>query len=171
MGQNTKQLCISECLSIAAEGDIYFTGPCETPVTIDMVGTSTVDKVGKKTILLKTTGHEKCRYTIALVCMYGWWSKAEHRSTYREYWRRIRAHTWTSPGPRCRTRRPVVGLASPATHWDPGPHPLSRPDTSATHWTFQHHQDLLPPRPTHLPWYSKLATVWLVYIDINKLDI
>ena len=69
MGQNTKQLCISECLSIAAEGDIYFTGPCETPVTIDMVGTSTVDKVGKKTILLKTTGHEKCRYTIALACI------------------------------------------------------------------------------------------------------
>ena len=64
MGQNTKQLCISECLSIAAEGDIYFTGPCETPVTMDMVGNSTVDKAGKK-----TTRHEKCRYTVALACM------------------------------------------------------------------------------------------------------
>ena len=41
----------------------------ETPVTMDMVGNSTVDKVGKKTILLKTTGHEKCRYTIALACI------------------------------------------------------------------------------------------------------
>ena len=34
-----------------------------------MVDTSTVDKVGKKTILLKTTGHEKCRYTVVLACM------------------------------------------------------------------------------------------------------
>ena len=35
----------------------------------DMVGNSTVDKVGKKTILLKTTGHEKRRYTVALAYM------------------------------------------------------------------------------------------------------
>ena len=41
----------------------------ETPVTMDMVGNNTVDKVGKKTILLKTTGHEKCRYTVVLACM------------------------------------------------------------------------------------------------------
>ena len=54
---------------MAAEGDSYFTDPCETPVTIDMVGNSTVDQVGMKTILLKTTGHEKCQYTIALACM------------------------------------------------------------------------------------------------------
>ena len=36
----------------------------EKPVTMDMVGNSTVDKVGKK-----TTGHEKYRYTVALACM------------------------------------------------------------------------------------------------------
>ena len=41
----------------------------ETPVTMDMVGNNTVDKVGKKTILLKTTGHEKCRYTVVLAYM------------------------------------------------------------------------------------------------------
>ena len=134
-----------QCLSMAAEGDSYFTGPCETPVTIDMVGSSIVDKVGKKTILLKTTGHEKCRYTIALGCMVDSQKLSTGQLTgYREYWRRICAHTWPSPGPRCRARRPVVALASPATHRYPGPHPSSRPDTLATHWTFQHHQDLLP---------------------------
>ena len=58
-----------QCLSMAGEGDSYFTGPCETPVTMDIVGNSIVEKVGKKTILLKTTGHEKCRYTVALACM------------------------------------------------------------------------------------------------------
>ena len=40
----------------------------ETPVNMDMVGNYTVDRVGKKTILLKTTGHEKCRYTVVLSC-------------------------------------------------------------------------------------------------------
>ena len=122
-----------QCLSMAVEGDIYFTGPCEKPVTIDMVGNSTIDKVGKKTILLKTTGHEKCRYTIALACMVDSQKLSTGQLTgYREYWRRICAHTWPSPGPRCRARRPVVALASPATHRYPGPHPSSRPDTLAT---------------------------------------
>ena len=36
----------------------------EKPVTMDVVGNSTVDKVGKK-----TTGYEKYRYTVALVCI------------------------------------------------------------------------------------------------------
>ena len=34
-----------------------------------MVCNNTVDKVEKKTILLKTTGHKKYRYTVVLACM------------------------------------------------------------------------------------------------------
>ena len=41
----------------------------ETPVNFDMVGNNTVNKRGEKTVLLKTTGHEKCRYTVVLACM------------------------------------------------------------------------------------------------------
>ena len=35
----------------------------ETPVWADMVSNTTVDVVGKKTVSMKTTGHEKCRVT------------------------------------------------------------------------------------------------------------
>mgnify|MGYP002803996814 CR=1 FL=1 len=38
----------------------------ETPVWCDMVSETTIDAVGKKTITLKTTGHEKARVSICL---------------------------------------------------------------------------------------------------------
>ena len=38
----------------------------ETPVWADMVFNTTVDVVGKKTVSMKTTGHEKCRVTVGL---------------------------------------------------------------------------------------------------------
>ena len=38
----------------------------ETPVWADMVSDTTVDVVGKKTVSMKTTGHEKCRVTAGL---------------------------------------------------------------------------------------------------------
>ena len=38
----------------------------ETPVWADMVSNTTVDVVGKKTVSMKTTGHEKCRVTAGL---------------------------------------------------------------------------------------------------------
>ena len=41
----------------------------ETPVNMDMVANTTVDKIGTKSVMLKTTGHEKCRYTVVLSCM------------------------------------------------------------------------------------------------------
>ena len=41
----------------------------ETPMNFDMVGNRTVSLKGEKTILLKTTGHEKIRFTVVLACM------------------------------------------------------------------------------------------------------
>ena len=41
----------------------------ETPVYQDMLPTTTVNKKGESTILLKSTGHEKNRYTVVLACM------------------------------------------------------------------------------------------------------
>lgn len=41
----------------------------ETPVTFDMPGNRTVNASGSKTVLLKTTGHEKTRFTVVLGCM------------------------------------------------------------------------------------------------------
>ena len=38
----------------------------ETPLTFDMPANRTVDKCGSKTILLKTTGHEKLGFTCVL---------------------------------------------------------------------------------------------------------
>ena len=38
----------------------------ETLVWVDMVSNRTVDVVGKKTVSMKTTGHEKCRVTVGL---------------------------------------------------------------------------------------------------------
>ena len=38
----------------------------ETPLCMDMVSGSTVSKKGKKTVLMKSTGHEKSRYTVVL---------------------------------------------------------------------------------------------------------
>ena len=38
----------------------------ETPVWADIVSNTTVDVVGKKTVSMKTTGHEKCRVTAGL---------------------------------------------------------------------------------------------------------
>ena len=38
----------------------------ETPIWADMVSDTTVDVVGKKTVSMKTTGHEKCRVTVGL---------------------------------------------------------------------------------------------------------
>ena len=39
----------------------------ETPVWSDMVTQTTVDRVGKRTITMKTTGHEKCRVSLLSV--------------------------------------------------------------------------------------------------------
>ena len=38
----------------------------ETPVWADIVSNTTVDVVGKKTVSMRTTGHEKCRVTAGL---------------------------------------------------------------------------------------------------------
>ena len=38
----------------------------ETPVWSDMVSETTVDTTGKKTVTLKTTGHEKSRVSVGL---------------------------------------------------------------------------------------------------------
>ena len=38
----------------------------ETAVWADMVSDTTVDKIGSKDIILKTTGHEKVRVTVCL---------------------------------------------------------------------------------------------------------
>ena len=36
----------------------------ETPVSSDMVSSSTVDKIGSKTLTMKSTGHEKCQVSV-----------------------------------------------------------------------------------------------------------
>ena len=41
----------------------------ETPVWFDMPTSKTVDSVGAKTVLLKTTGHVKTRFTVILACL------------------------------------------------------------------------------------------------------
>ena len=41
----------------------------ETPAWFDMPTSKTVDSVGAKTVLLKTTGHEKTRFTVVLACL------------------------------------------------------------------------------------------------------
>ena len=41
----------------------------ETPVWFDMPTSKTVDSVGAKTVLLKTTGHGKTRFTVVLACL------------------------------------------------------------------------------------------------------
>ena len=41
----------------------------ETPVWFDMPSTRTVSKCGEKTVLIRTTGHEKSRFTVVLACM------------------------------------------------------------------------------------------------------
>ena len=41
----------------------------ETPVYQDMLPATTVNKKGEKTVILKSTGHEKNRYTVVLACM------------------------------------------------------------------------------------------------------
>ena len=41
----------------------------ETPMTFDLPGCTTLNTKGEKTILVKTTGHEKTHFTVALACM------------------------------------------------------------------------------------------------------
>ena len=41
----------------------------ETPMTFDLPGNRTVNAVGEKTIMVKTTGHEKTHFTVVLSCM------------------------------------------------------------------------------------------------------
>ena len=41
----------------------------ETPLNFDMPSSSTVNKIGEKSILIKTTGHEKTHFTVVLTCM------------------------------------------------------------------------------------------------------
>lgn len=41
----------------------------ETPMNFDMPAGKTVNKMGEKTVLVKTTGHEKSRFTVVLTCM------------------------------------------------------------------------------------------------------
>jgi len=41
----------------------------ETPMTFDLPTATTVDTTGKKTITIKTTGHEKTSFTVVLGCM------------------------------------------------------------------------------------------------------
>ena len=41
----------------------------ETPMYFDMPGNTSVDFVGNKTIIIKTTGHEKKHLTVVLACL------------------------------------------------------------------------------------------------------
>ena len=41
----------------------------ETPMNFDMPPNRTVNSKGSKTVLIKTTGHEKTRFTVVLACM------------------------------------------------------------------------------------------------------
>jgi len=41
----------------------------ETPLNFNMLGNRTVDYKGLKTILVKSTGHEKTKFTVMLSCM------------------------------------------------------------------------------------------------------
>lgn len=41
----------------------------ETPVFFDLPSNYTVDSKGAKTVFIKTTGHEKCRFTVVLSCL------------------------------------------------------------------------------------------------------
>ena len=41
----------------------------ETPMTFDIPGNRTVHSKGEKTVLVKTTGHEKTHFTVVLACM------------------------------------------------------------------------------------------------------
>ena len=41
----------------------------ETPMTFDMPLNRTVDAIGNKTILVKTSGHEKDHFTVVLACL------------------------------------------------------------------------------------------------------
>lgn len=41
----------------------------ETPMNFDMISNRTVEAKGSKTILVKTTGHEKTHFTVVLSCM------------------------------------------------------------------------------------------------------
>ena len=41
----------------------------ETPVFFDMVGNKTVNQAGEITIWVRTTGHEKQRFTVVLACL------------------------------------------------------------------------------------------------------
>ena len=54
----------SNCYRIACIGNMD-----ETPLTFDMPSSSTVNKMGEKTVTIKTTGHEKSRFTVVLACM------------------------------------------------------------------------------------------------------
>ena len=41
----------------------------ETPMFFDLVGNRTVEHRGNKSVLVKTTGHEKQHFTVVLACM------------------------------------------------------------------------------------------------------
>jgi len=41
----------------------------ETPMTFDLPPNRTVNPAGAKTVMIKTTGHEKTRFTVVLACM------------------------------------------------------------------------------------------------------
>ena len=41
----------------------------ETPVFFDMVGNKTVNQADEKTVWVKTTGHNKQRFTVVLACL------------------------------------------------------------------------------------------------------
>ena len=41
----------------------------ETPMCFDMPGAQTIDTKGKKTVFVRTTGHEKTHFTVVLSCL------------------------------------------------------------------------------------------------------
>ena len=41
----------------------------ETPINFDMPPSRTVNSVGEKTIMIKTTGNEKTHFTVVLACL------------------------------------------------------------------------------------------------------
>ncbi len=44
----------------------------ETPLWLDMPGDTTVSRVGERSISIRTTGHDKGRFTVVLAAMADW---------------------------------------------------------------------------------------------------
>jgi transposase-like protein len=61
---NIRKLAIQHCYSLRAIGNMD-----ETPVWLDMPGDTTITRVGSQSVPVRTTGHEKARFTVVLAAM------------------------------------------------------------------------------------------------------